>query len=89
MRGTLMFKLITSYLIRDKKSQQYTQEQISNGLDVLAVKVGRLAVAVEIVTPYFKDRKIKGKDFILPQSLVIILGDVIKFQFCFIFLSVS
>jgi len=80
MKDTLMFKFITSYLRRRKKIQ-YTQEQISNGLDVLGVKIGRLAVAVEIVTPYFTDRKINGKDFILPQSLVIILGDIIKFHY--------
>lgn len=60
---------------------QYSAQQISNGLDVLSVKIGRLAVAVEIVTPYFTDRKINGKDFILPQSLVIILGDVIKYHY--------
>jgi len=64
-----------------KTSIQYTHQQISNGLDVLIVKVGRMAVAVEIVTPYFKDRKINGKDFILPQSLVIILSDVIKYHY--------
>lgn len=60
---------------------QYTAQQISNGLDVLGVKIGRLAVAIEILTPYFKDRKINGKDFILPQSLVIVLGDVLKFHY--------
>lgn len=65
------------------KSQkiQYTSRQISNSLDVLVFKIGRLALCIEILSPYLKGRSINDKHFILPQSLILILDSALRYYY--------
>src|SRR6185312_5651490 len=60
---------------------QYTTQQITNGLDLLAHKISKLALSAEIISPPFKG-KINGKVFIINREtmpLIIILEDAIRF----------
>ena len=75
-----MFKRIMGFFLGQIKVR-YTSEQISNGLDLMALKVGRMALSVEIISPYFDDQRIDGKNFMIPQPLKIILSDVVKYHY--------
>ena len=66
------------------QSVQYTPQQISNGLDLLVHKIAKIGLSAEIISPFFREKKINGERFVINREtmpLVIILQDAIKYHY--------